>query len=634
MSGPITKERKLKDGAKLPAQFRDLNISLERMLDEDKRTLELSFSSEEPVDRWFGQEILDHGDGVDLSRLENAAAFLKDHDLTKQIGVVESAWIENGRGHAVVRFSKGELGQAEFDEVRDGIRTKISFGYRIKKMILEEGNEDAPDVYRATEWMPYEISTVSVPADDTVGIGRSQSGDEFPVAIEGLRSVEPSAPATAEPAATPKPSPTEPTRSMDPNEQPGGAAATTPAPAADRAAILKEERERQREFRAIGERFGIKPDDVQRALDSDLSLDGFRKQVMSDFDPASLPAPKADLRTGMPEKDLRQFSILKAIREIGSGGSLSGVELEVAQEVAKRNPNIELDERQVLIPLEILNGRRDLEVGTDAEGGYTVETNLGSMIDLLRNKMVCANSGATMLNGLRGNLSLPKHAGGATAGWVDEEGTISDSAQSFGQLALTPKRLAARTAYSNQLLAQSSIDTEQFVRGDLMRVIAIELDRAALNGSGASNQPTGIINTSGVNSVTFGAAPTWAKVVSFETEVETDNGVMNSPCYVTTPGVKGAWKTTLKSSGVAGYLWEGSTVNGYEAKATNQVPSNKVIFGDFSELIIATWGVMSVVVDPFTKAASGQQVITVNSFHDIGVRNPVSFAVSSDAGNQ
>ena len=421
---------------------------------------------------------------------------------------------------------------------------------------------------------------------------------------------------------------------MDPNENTGGNTATTPAPTADRAAILKEERERQREFRAIGERFGIKPDDVQRSLDSDLSLDEFRAKVMNDFKPETLPAPKADLRSGIPQKELRQFSILKAIRELGNGGSLSGLELEVAQEVAKRNPNIEMDERQLLIPMELLNGRRDLEVGTDSEGGYTVQTDVGSMIDLLRNKMVCAEAGATMLNGLRGNLTLPKHAGGATAGWVDEEGTISDSAQSFGQLALTPKRLAARTAFSNQLVAQSSIDIEQFVRGDLMRVIAIELDRAALNGSGASNQPTGIIGTSGVNAVTFGAAPTWAKVVEFESAVETDNGVMNSPCYVTTPGVKGAWKTTLKDSGVSGYLWEGTTVNGYAAKATNQVPSDKVVFGDFSELIIATWGVMSLVVDPYTKAASGQQVITVNSFHDIGVRNPVSFAVSADAGNQ
>lgn len=639
MSGPATDEKKLTDGVKLPVQYRSLDIVRERMLDESKRTLELSFSSEEPVERWFGKEVLDHGRGVDLSRLNNKAALLRDHDLTKQIGVVEKAWLDGKVGRAIVRFSKSEDGEREMREIIDGIRTKISFGYRILRAVLEETGKGTQDTYRVTDWMPYEISTVSVPADDTVGIGRSAPETEHPVKIEGVaaRSPEqtpaPDDPNTSRPTPS-EPSPTENQRTMTTEAPAAPAAPTTPAPTVDRAAILKEERERQREFRAIGERFGLKPDDVQRALDSDLSLDGFRAQVMNDFDPTTKPAPKADMRLGMPERERGQFSILKAIRDINNGG-LQGLEKEVFDECVKRNPDLARTEKQVLVPLDVLeHGRRDLEVGTAAEGGYTVQTNLGSMIELLRNNQVTAAMGAQQITGLRGNLSLPKHAGGATASWVDEEGSVSDSAQSFGQLALTPKRLASRTAFSLQLVNQSSVSIENFVRADLMRVVAIELDRAAIAGSGSSNQPTGIISTGSVNSITFGAAPTWAKVVSFETETAVDNALMGSLGFLTTPGVKGAWKTTLKDSGVSGYLWEGEAVNGYKAMATNQVPSNKVIFGNWAELLVATWGVMSIVVDPYSKAATGQLVITINSFHDIGVRHPTSFAVSSDAGNQ
>ena len=167
-----------------------------------------------------------------------------------------------------------------------------------------------------------------------------------------------------------------------------------------------------------------------------------------------------------------------------------------------------------------------------------------------------------------------------------------------------------------------------------MRVTGIALDLAALHGSGASNEPLGLDGTSGIGSVTFGGAPTWADVVEFETDVSAANGLTGNAAFLTSSSVRGKWKTTVKESGVARYLLEDNEANGYELHVSENVTGNIVFFGVWSQLVVASWGAMSVIVDPYSKAASGQRVITVNSFHDVGVLQPSSFSVSSDAGNQ
>jgi HK97 family phage major capsid protein len=241
-----------------------------------------------------------------------------------------------------------------------------------------------------------------------------------------------------------------------------------------------------------------------------------------------------------------------------------------------------------------------------------------------------------MLSGLTGDIAIPKAVGGATTAWLDEASTVSTSDQAFAQLGMTPKRLAASTAYTKQLVAQSSIDMEGFVRNDLMSVIALAIDLAALEGTGAAGQPLGILNTDGINTVTFGASPTWAKVVEFETNIATDNADVNSMNYLTTPAVRGALKTTERASGTASFIWENNTspVNGYGANVTNQISDNKVFFGDFSQLLVGMWDGLDVTVDPFTLAANGQIRIVMQNLVDIAIRHAESFCVSTDAGNQ
>jgi HK97 family phage major capsid protein len=240
------------------------------------------------------------------------------------------------------------------------------------------------------------------------------------------------------------------------------------------------------------------------------------------------------------------------------------------------------------------------------------------------------------LDGLVGNAAIPRISGGATTYWLPENGTATESDQAFGQVVLTPHRCVADTAYSKELLMQSSVDVEAFVRDDLARVLAIAIDLAALAGTGNAGQPLGILNTSGLaTSVTFGAAATWPKVVSFETNVATSNADDGALAYVTSPGSRGKWKGIARFTNTGMPIWaDDNTVNGYPAYATNQVPSDKVIFGNWRDLVIASWAGIDVVVDPYSLKKQGLIEVTVTIWTDIGIRHTVSFCISTDSGAQ
>lgn len=380
---------------------------------------------------------------------------------------------------------------------------------------------------------------------------------------------------------------------------------------------------------------------AQTAVKEGIPVDDFKGRVLQ----AVYGAKQADNisgEIGMTQAEARQFSLVRAIRSLAELKPLDGIEKEASDAVAKVARR---EARGFFIPQDVLRAatmRNSLSAGDATRGGYFVGTDLlaGDMIELLRNKMYVASLGARYLPGLVGNIAIPRITGGAQAFWLPETGEVTPSAQATGQLGLRPNRLVGSTAYSKELLAQASVDVEAFVREDLMTVLAIEKDRAAIDGSGVNGQPMGILSTTGIGSVTFGAAATWAKVVDFETSVAEANADVGSMAYLTTPGVRGKWKTIVKFASTASPLWEGvgtvgaGVVNGYRAEATRQVPNNRVIFGNWADLILADWAGIDVVVDPYSLKRSGQIEITVTVWTDCGVRRPASFCASSDAGNQ
>jgi HK97 family phage major capsid protein len=609
--------------AKLGLQHRFLDVQRDA-LDQEARTLAVAFSSESPVERFWGSEVLDHSpSSVRLGRMQNGGAVLVDHDVTDHVGVVEDVQIDGDRkGRAVLRFGKSQRAQEVWQDVVDGIRRHVSVGYAIHRMALEKQGKDSPDEYRVTDWEPFEISLVAIPADPTVGVGRAESR-EFDVEIV---------------------SPIIEDRSMT--------EVTQPAPSVDVQAVTNAAREgeitRAREILALGNLHN-RQDMAQKAVSEGVSLDEFRGNLLLDLSKQK-PLPTADI--GMSDREAQAFSFVRAINALANpqdrkAQEAAKFEFEASAAAAQKAGK---QARGIMVPYDVM--RRDLITGTGtgtAKGGNLIATDLlaGSFIDVLRNKMVLQQLGATFLTGLQGNVAIPKKTTASTSYWVAENVAPTEGAMVFGQVTMTPKTLAAYVDFSRRLSIQSSLDVENLVRNDLASGIAVAVDAAALGASPTSG-PVGLRGTSGIGSVaigTNGGAPTWASIVNLIKEVEIDNALTGAAAFLSNPKVKAKLMATPKqTSGVEGNFLLGApydSIAGYPAVFSNQVVSNltkggsgavcsAMFFGVWSDLLVGQWSGVDLLVDPYTGSSAGTTRVTAFIDLDIAVRYPESFAAVLD----
>ena len=235
-----------------------------------------------------------------------------------------------------------------------------------------------------------------------------------------------------------------------------------------------------------------------------------------------------------------------------------------------------------------------------------------------------------MMTGLVGNVTIPKQTAAATAYWLTNEATaITESQLTLGQLALSPKNVGAYTELSRQLMLQSSPAADALVMNDLARVLALAIDLAALEGSGASGQPTGISQTAGIGSVT-GTSIDYAKVLEFQTDVAGGNALAANCAYVTTPAVVALLKQRVAFSSTASPLWEGGILDGnlqgFRAVATNSVTAASMVFGDFSQVVIGEWGMLELALNPYANFAAAISGIRAIQTVDIGIRQAGAFS--------
>lgn len=606
-------------------------------IDADKRTVELAFASETPVERYFGNEVLAcNSRACDMARLNDGAPLLWNHDPAKVIGVVERATMEADKiGRASVRFSKSTEAQQYFQDVQDGILRKVSVGYRVKSMKLRDSGDNG-DTYEVDGWEPYEVSLVSLPADSSVGVGRSA------------------------------PEQTKPITTM--SETTATADKTTAAPPPDVAKLVNEatgvEATRCSEILAISDQFNVPAEKRNEAIKTKMSLEGFRQYVMNEVIKAPPIVSSPDI--GMSGKEKKRYSLLGAMNRLADkkslDGTLEGEASAAAEKLYKRSAQgggfiiphdmsqfADKETTMALMRVSRSFEKRALEASVFTGAGAFVQTDVlgGSLIELLRNKTLLNTLGTINLTGLQGNVAIPKQTGAATVYWLDEATAVTRSQQSVSQLGLTPKRLSAGTAYTKQFLAQSSIDPEAFVRNDLMQILAIAKDLAGIAGTGGA-QPLGIVNTPSVSKVTFSAAATLAKVLEFETDIMTSNADIGAMNWLTNITVRNKWKQIAQLGTTFPIFLCGpdNKANGYTVNVSNQVPitanaatnyftvNNQVIFGAFNQAIMADWAGMDVVVDPYSLALQNQVAVTVCILTDFGLRHPESFAISTDSGAQ
>ena len=593
--------------------YRNAVVTTWRRADDDPDVIEFSFSSEEPVERYFGMEVLSHESGaMNMARLNSGAApWLWNHNPNVVLGVVEKGWQgTDGRGYARTRWSPNTKSEGSVEwKVRQnweaGIIRNVSFMYSIDAPLDLKSREG---VALVTAFTPMEISTVSIPADATVGNGRAIG-------------------TTAAPAADQTPTlPTMETVDLTKEREAAAADAVT-AERSRIAAITNLTRDHGAEDLAgnlIAS--GATETDAMRSV-----LAAIGKRVSQPAVPkAAQPiASGGSADIGLSDKETRSYSFLRAIRAQAfpndrSAYEAAGFEREVSAAVEQR---MGVSARGYLISNEVL--QRDLIVGTASAAGDLVFTDArpGSFIELLRNRLALNTLGVTMLSGLNGPVAIPAQTGAGTAYWVAEKGALTESNPTVSQVNMTPKTLGAYTEFSRRLLLQSSIDVETMVRNELATVIALEIDRAALYGLGNTNQPQGLKFITGINTEDFNAAaPTYAELVSMETKINADNADIGAMSYVTNSTIYGGFKTTEKASSTAQFVLEpGGTVNGYGVVRSNQVASGDVFFGVWSQMLMGMWGALDLQVNPYALDTSGGVRVTALQDVDVAVRHPEAF---------
>jgi HK97 family phage major capsid protein len=624
------------------------------MVKAKERTVDLAFSSELPYCRWWGIEILDHSPGaMRMDRAKDGIAVLFNHGRDAHLGIMSDCRCDSDKvGRGTARFGQGPMASEKLQDVEDGILKDVSVGYEIHFMQEMDPKEMGPElmemaareklpVYRITDWEPFECSFVTVPADPTVGVGRTLDPDQG--GAEG-REVKP-------PGALPG----EGTQS---SEAPSGASVVSGQKIKegqkmsdekkekdvaeyeqDRAKAVHEakasEGRRQSEIWALSTKHNLPAMLRDKHLAEGTTIEQFRGIVLDRIGPGKpLDTPMGEV--GLSGAEVRKYSFLRACRAaISKDWRGAEFERECSLEISKK---VGSDPRSFFLPYDLLTARRSpeeiraLNATTAGEGGYLKGTTqmAGSFIELLRARLVAAQAGVGIMSGLVGNIDIPKQTGATTAYWVGEGVDITEGAPTFGQVTLSPKSIGAYVDITRRLLLQSAPAADGIVMADITRVLGLGIDKAVFHGAGTA-EPTGIDITSNIGTFT---GTTFSRIlaVSALTDVMNANADKAGMSWVTNPTGWGILK--VREMGTAGYpiylCDDQDKMLGFPVLTSTQIQSANLFFGDFTQAIIGEWGVLDINVDDKSLSKSGGIRIVGFQSIDVAVRNAGAFTLAEN----
>lgn len=607
---------------KLPLQVREAEVcDFEIRKADDGSRLSFSLSSEAPVERFFGTEILSHDErSIRMDRIKKRAMpLLFNHDPDDPVGMVDSGEVRDGRLYVDARLFDTTRAKEVSAMLAGGLRN-VSVGYRIHD--AEEDRKTGE--VRVVDWEPYEASIVTIPADSTVGIGRADAR-EFEVEFR----------------STPAPD-AENSEVITMTEQVTAAAGAS-AEEVKAANPVEFERQRKEAISKLCKANRLDERYERAWIASGADLNKVADDLLAILEERGRTNPESEARLDLSKSEVRRYSLMRALRAAANKDwKNAGLELECNKEISKRLNTVPKSDTSFFVPLDILMRdlpaaqKRDMTAAGVSGSNYLVSTDNypGSFIDLLRNSSVSMRMGVTRLSGLRGNVTIPKMTAGNTAYWLADETTqITESQPTIGQLSLSPKNVAALTELSHQLMSQSTPDAESLVLTSIARDIGLAVDVGVLRGSGASGQPQGIVGTNGVGSVT-GTSLAAAGILEFQSDVAGANALNPGCGYVTTPAVAAllAVRPELPSTGTE-RLWKGNLLEGqlfnFPAYASNQMAAATMLFGWWPSVVLAEWGVLELMVNPFSDFTRGLTAVRGWYTCDVGVRYAGAFSYSS-----
>lgn len=312
---------------------------------------------------------------------------------------------------------------------------------------------------------------------------------------------------------------------------------------------------------------------------------------------------------------MSKFSLIKAINDVVNNRGINEDALSViemgTQEMRKSGLSYS---GQIQIPVEERADNPLAAMATvETQGQEIVETEKLNILAPLYGKSILSEVGATFLTGLVGNISIPRYDG-STVGWKGEMIDAENGLGNFDTIELSPKRLTAYLDISKQFLVQDSVGAEEMLRADIVNALVAKLEQTIFgDGEGDNTKPQGIFYDAEE------VEPSYAAVCEAEADVTDFSGDKR---FVMSPAMKSQFKQTTISGDLSDLrlLMQGNEVDGYPASVSSNVLSNGWAFGDFHELVVAQWGSIDLVVDPYTLATKNAIRLVINAFFDAAVR--------------
>ena len=431
--------------------------------------------------------------------------------------------------------------------------------------------------------------------------------------------------------------------------------------AADReAAAIQAERDRARTIRNMCEQSGAGYEKAEDYINSGAEIGKVREELfalVTGKEKRSITSrmqDSGDGLLGMSDQEIKSYNILNAIRHFSDPTDMrlreaAGLELEASAAAVKQSGR-EL-QGSFRIPADVMVAqipgmgagrkgiRADQTAGGFTTGGALIDTDLlvGSMIELIYNRLSITAAGATVLSGLVGDIDIPKETSGPTHYWVGEGQAPDASEILVGQISLTPKTVGAKTVLTRRFIGQTAFSAEAWVRSHLSRKVALGIDKDFLYSPGGSKRPLGLRFTDGVKTETLASGQsktinsvsynfgTFLNLVEMETKVSLANLDVPSMAYMMNAHARGVYKTTQENAQSDFYILRDNEINGYPALMSNQLEVNNVLFGDFSQVLLAFWSGQDIGVNPYKYQDSGSVEISILQDCDFGVRYPEAF---------
>ncbi|ENQ9030245.1 phage major capsid protein [Escherichia coli O26:H18] len=642
----------------------------------DQYEFEIAFSSEQPYQRQFWDEqnqemvvldeILVHTpEAVDLSRLNNNAPLLFNHNFDNHIGVVCNARIDADKvGRATVRFSKhGTLANDIRNKVIEGTMEKISVGYDIKEYHIDY----AKGQLIVTKWIPHEISWVSVPADDSVGLNRSLNTitvnleAKRDMTKEQIEQVKDEEKEVAQVEETPVEENKEPEveetqeRQVEENEEnenleDGKDAEHSESSDDDRGTVREEEEmteereaapveeekievaerseEDELEIREIARELNIDDEELKRALAvKDMTPEAFRTNALNNI----TNAQRNNEQQIKDSKMEKTFDLNNVIRSLVDGEALGAHEAEFSAMAATATMQRGRAARggSVFVPAAAMraaaagNTKADLTAITDEK--LMTE----SYIEMLMPESVLGRLGVTVYSGLTSPTAIPKMTKSSVDafGFVDENGSAPESKAEFSNVKLSPKTFAGGNPISRQSL-KTVPGIATLITDHINKAVRIKLEQLILSDKENARGPAGLVKQLVDGGRVEKKAAFSYKDFLKEIAKLTDAGVPAQAIKFAMSGATAAeLESTLKDNGVSGYIIENGKLAGYEVVTSGVIPADHIVLGDFSGITIGEWGGLELDMDDTTYRAQSAIVPRIWVDLDYVVTQPEALKV-------